>query len=161
MARYLMACTAVLLAGCSAARPAAASIAAAAAAAAPGTPGAAAAPAAAPASPAAGRPGTAAAPASPAPASAPAQRGSCRVAAAPAPPAPPATAAGAGVPDITVPSGTTLSIELRTPLASDNSTVEEDVHGVLRRALVVDGVEVVPAGATVPAASPRPYGRPE
>ncbi len=51
--------------------------------------------------------------------------------------------------DITVPSGTTLSIELRTPLASDKSTVEETVQGVLRRALVVDGVEVVPAGATV------------
>jgi hypothetical protein len=46
-----------------------------------------------------------------------------------------------------VPSGTTLSIELRTALASNTSTVEETVHGVLRRALVVDGVEVVPAGA--------------
>ena len=51
--------------------------------------------------------------------------------------------------DLTVPSGTTLSIELRTPLASDKSTVEETVQGVLRRAVVVDGVEVVPAGAAV------------
>ena len=65
--------------------------------------------------------------------------------AAPTPPPPPEPVFR----DITVPSGTTLSIELRTPLASDKSTVEESVQGVLRRALVVDGVEVVPAGAAV------------
>ena len=48
-----------------------------------------------------------------------------------------------------MPSGTTLSVELRTALASDTSRVEDDVTGVLRRAIVVGGVEVVPAGAAV------------
>jgi len=49
--------------------------------------------------------------------------------------------------EVTVPSGTTLSVELRTAVASNTSAVEDRVQGVLRRALVVDGVEVVPAGA--------------
>lgn len=48
-----------------------------------------------------------------------------------------------------MPTGTTLSIELGTAVASDTSTVEERVRGTLRRALVVDGVEVVPAGAAL------------
>ncbi len=38
-------------------------------------------------------------------------------------------------------------MELRTAVASDTSAVEDRVQGVLRRAIVVDGVEVVPAGA--------------
>jgi hypothetical protein len=51
--------------------------------------------------------------------------------------------------EVTIPTGTRLSIELKTPLASDRSGVEDRVEGVLRRALVVDGVDVVPAGTTV------------
>ena len=45
--------------------------------------------------------------------------------------------------------GARLSIELRTAHATDTSTVEERVRGVLRQPLIVDGVEVVPAGAAV------------
>jgi hypothetical protein len=48
-----------------------------------------------------------------------------------------------------VPSGTAVAIELRTAVASDTSTVEQTVRGTLRRAVVVDGVEVLPAGAPV------------
>ncbi len=51
--------------------------------------------------------------------------------------------------EVTAPSGTTLAIELSTSHASDTSHVEDSVRGVLRRALVVDGVEIVPAGAAV------------
>jgi hypothetical protein len=50
---------------------------------------------------------------------------------------------------VTVPSGTSLSIELRTALASDTSNVEDRVRGVVRRAVIIDGVEAVPAGALV------------
>ena len=64
-------------------------------------------------------------------------------AAPPAPPAPPAPTFR----EVTIPSGTTLAVELRTAVASDTSAVEDRVQGVLRRAIVVDGVEVVPAGA--------------
>ena len=77
--------------------------------------------------------------------------------AAPAAPAPAAPAAPAAPPpppaptfrEVTIPTGTTLAVELRTAVASDTSAVEDRVQGVLRRALVVDGVEVVPAGAAV------------
>lgn len=48
-----------------------------------------------------------------------------------------------------MPSGTTMSIELRTAVASNTSQIEDRVEGVLRRAVVVDGVDVVPAGAAV------------
>ncbi|MGD9904008.1 MAG: hypothetical protein AB7U83_11100 [Vicinamibacterales bacterium] len=48
-----------------------------------------------------------------------------------------------------MPSGTALSIELQTALASDTSAVEDAVRGTLRRPLTVNGVEVAPAGATI------------
>lgn len=51
--------------------------------------------------------------------------------------------------EVTAPAGTTLAIELRTSHASDTSHVEDTVRGVLRRPLVVDGVELAPAGAAV------------
>lgn len=51
--------------------------------------------------------------------------------------------------EVTVPSGTALAIELKTSHSADTSRVEETVRGVLRRAVLVDGVEVVPAGAAV------------
>lgn len=50
---------------------------------------------------------------------------------------------------MTLPAGTPISIELKTALASDTSRVEDVVRGVLRRALTVDGVPVVPAGAAL------------
>ncbi len=59
-----------------------------------------------------------------------------------APPAPVFT-------EVTVPSGTTLAIELKTGHASDTSQVEETVRGVLRRPLLVAGQEIAPAGASV------------
>jgi hypothetical protein len=78
-----------------------------------------------------------------APAAAASAGASAAVAAAPAPPPAPVYR------EITVPSGTTLAIELRTEVASDTSAVEDRVRGVLRRAIAVDGVEVVPAGAAI------------
>lgn len=63
------------------------------------------------------------------------------------PPAAPAVPPAPVYREVTIPSGTTLSVELRTAVASNTSAVEDRVQGVLRRALVVDGVEVVPAGA--------------
>ena len=62
-----------------------------------------------------------------------------------APPPPPAPTYR----DVTIPSGTALSVELRTAVASNTSAVEDRVQGVLRRALVVDGEEIVPAGASM------------
>jgi hypothetical protein len=72
----------------------------------------------------------------------------------PAPAAEPPRAAPSAAPapvftEVTVPSGTTLSIELKTGHASDTSRVEETVRGVLRRPLLVDGREVAPAGAAL------------
>jgi hypothetical protein len=148
MSRVLFVCTVLALAGCSPASPPAAGSAAPAAAtpaapAAPGTPAtpaAAAPPANSAASPAPAAPGSATSPSPPATAtaaSAPAQEP-----AAPTAPAPTFR-------EVTVPSGTRLSIELRTGVASDTSTVEETVRGVLRRPIVVGGVEAIPAGAAV------------
>jgi hypothetical protein len=51
--------------------------------------------------------------------------------------------------DYQVPAGTLLQIELRTPLASDTSQPEEPIRGVLKSAISMDGVELVPAGAVV------------
>jgi hypothetical protein len=148
MHRLLIICTTLAVAGCSPAPP---------------SPDAGAVPAAAaPAAPAAS--GTASAPATGAPAAGvapaptPAAPGSGPASSRPAIGAPASTVAEAAPPaappaptfrEVTIPSGTTLSIELRTGVASDTSTVEETVRGVLRRPLVVDGVEAIPAGAAV------------
>jgi hypothetical protein len=51
--------------------------------------------------------------------------------------------------EVTIPSGTTLAVELRTAVASNTSAVEDRVQGVLRRPIVVDGEEIVPAGAAL------------
>lgn len=51
--------------------------------------------------------------------------------------------------EVTVPSGTTLSVELTSGVASDTSRVEDAVRGRLRRAVRIDGLEAVPAGTTV------------
>jgi hypothetical protein len=48
-----------------------------------------------------------------------------------------------------VPAGTALFIELRTAIASDTSKPLEPIRAVLASAVVIDGVELVPAGATI------------
>ncbi len=83
--------------------------------------------------------------ANPAPASAAPEPASVAPVPAPRPSAPPAPT----FTEITVPSGTTLSIELKSSHASDTSRVEEPVRGVLRRPLLVNGEEVAPAGTPV------------
>jgi len=51
--------------------------------------------------------------------------------------------------DITIPAGTTLRLQLGTPVSSKNSSVEDAVHATLRSPIVVNGQTVVPAGASV------------
>ena len=51
--------------------------------------------------------------------------------------------------DYQVPAGTWLAIELRTPVASDTSQRSDVIRGVLKTALTVDDVELVPSGAAV------------
>jgi hypothetical protein len=51
--------------------------------------------------------------------------------------------------EVTLPSGTTLHLELKSAVASDTSKVEDKVRAVLRQAVVVDGREVLPAGTEV------------
>ena len=82
-------------------------------------------------------------------------------AAPPAPPAPPApqpddkddkAPARKSVPEyreVVIPAGTTLSLELKTAVASDTSKVEDQVRASLRSPVVVDGVEALPQGTNV------------
>lgn len=49
--------------------------------------------------------------------------------------------------EITLPAGTILPVTLETSVGSDISRIEEPVHGRLRHAVVLHGVEVLPAGA--------------
>jgi hypothetical protein len=51
--------------------------------------------------------------------------------------------------DVVIPAGTRLSVELQSSVASDSSRVEDAVHGRVRRPIVINGVTVVPTGATV------------
>ena len=51
--------------------------------------------------------------------------------------------------EITLPAGTALPLKLDTALASDTSHVEDAVRASVRRAVIVDGLTVVPAGADV------------
>lgn len=51
--------------------------------------------------------------------------------------------------EVTIPAGTVLPVDLQTAVGSDTSRVEQPVHGTLRRAIVVHGVEVLPAGTAV------------
>jgi hypothetical protein len=81
-------------------------------------------------------------------ASAPAAR---PAAAAPRPVSRPASAA-APIPEYReyeLPAGTELTLELRTALASDESVIEDSVRAGLRRAVLVNGREVLPAGTEV------------
>jgi hypothetical protein len=51
--------------------------------------------------------------------------------------------------EVTLPAGTVLPIELQSTVASDTSNVEDPVSARLRRAVVVDGVEALPAGSVL------------
>ena len=51
--------------------------------------------------------------------------------------------------DVTLPAGTVLPVDLETAVGSDTSRVEQAVSGRLRRAVTVNGVEVLPMGTSV------------
>jgi hypothetical protein len=51
--------------------------------------------------------------------------------------------------EVTLPAGTVLPIELQSAVASDTSNVEDPVKASLRRAVIVEGVEALPAGSTL------------
>jgi hypothetical protein len=71
------------------------------------------------------------------------------------PSTPPASAAAAPPPErprptfreVTVPAGTTLTIRLATPVASDTSKVEDRITGTLAKAITAEGTTAVPAGS--------------
>ena len=84
----------------------------------------------------------------------PSSAGNARAAAPPELPAPAAPATPAPPPaptyrEITIPAGTVLPIALRTTVGSETSKVEDQVRGTLRRAITVNGTEVVPSGSEV------------
>jgi hypothetical protein len=49
--------------------------------------------------------------------------------------------------EVTIPTGTTLSVTLATPLASDSSKPEDRVKGALANSVVVSGATALPKGA--------------
>ena len=51
--------------------------------------------------------------------------------------------------EVTIPTGTVLPVRLETSVGSDISRVEQPVHGALRRAIRIGGVEVLPAGTAI------------
>jgi hypothetical protein len=61
-------------------------------------------------------------------------------------------AAAVGLPtyrEVTLPAGTMLPLELKTAVASDTNSVEDTVRATLRRAVSIDGRQVLPAGTEV------------
>jgi hypothetical protein len=68
------------------------------------------------------------------------------VSGAPAPASGPTEGARAASREITIPSGTQLSVALDTPVGSDTSRVEEAVTAHLTRPVRVEGQTVLPAG---------------
>lgn len=60
-----------------------------------------------------------------------------------------AAAQGTNYREVTLRAGTVLPVTLETAVGSDTSRVEQPVRGRLRRAVMVNGVEVLPAGAAV------------
>lgn len=60
-----------------------------------------------------------------------------------------ADATAASYREVTLPTGTVLPVDLETAVGSDISRVEQPVSGRLRRAITLQGVEVLPAGAAV------------
>ena len=51
--------------------------------------------------------------------------------------------------EVTIPAGTPLSLSLTSSLASDTSGIEDAVTAELTQPILIDGREVVPAGASV------------
>jgi hypothetical protein len=51
--------------------------------------------------------------------------------------------------EVTIPAGTLLPASLQSPLASDSTRVEAPVRATLRRPVLVDGVQALPAGTTI------------
>jgi hypothetical protein len=51
--------------------------------------------------------------------------------------------------EVTLPAGTVLPVDLETSVGSDTSRVEQPVQGRLRRAVTINGVEVLPAGTAI------------
>jgi hypothetical protein len=51
--------------------------------------------------------------------------------------------------EVTIPAGTTLTMALTAGVSSKASSVEDPVSATLRRAIVVDGLTVVPSGSVV------------
>ncbi|MEO8681431.1 MAG: hypothetical protein ABI665_20450 [Vicinamibacterales bacterium] len=51
--------------------------------------------------------------------------------------------------EFTLPEGTRLNMRLQTAVASDTSRVEDPVEATLTDAVMVDGIEVLPAGSAV------------
>ena len=51
--------------------------------------------------------------------------------------------------EVTIPSGTTLTVRLETSVASDTSNVEDRVRGTLTKPIVVDGTTAVPDGSAI------------
>lgn len=61
----------------------------------------------------------------------------------------PAAAAEPVYRDVTIPAGTVLSLDLNSAVGSDTSSVEDPVRATLRRAITIDGLQALPAGAAV------------
>jgi hypothetical protein len=51
--------------------------------------------------------------------------------------------------EITLPAGTVLPVTLNSSVGSDTSRIEDPVRATVRRAVVAQGVEVLPAGTAV------------
>jgi hypothetical protein len=51
--------------------------------------------------------------------------------------------------EVTIPEGTTLSVTLETPVASDTSAVEDAVRGRLRSSVRAGGLVALPAGSQI------------
>jgi hypothetical protein len=84
----------------------------------------------------------------PANAEAPSPAASATPTPAPAPaPAPPPEPPAPKFREVTIPTGTALSVTLATPLASDTSMPEDRVKGALAQSIVISGTTVVPKGA--------------
>ena len=61
-------------------------------------------------------------------------------------------AAAVGIPtyrEFTLPAGTTLPLDLKTPVSSDTSHVEDSVRATLRRGITIQGTQVLAAGTEV------------
>ena len=62
-------------------------------------------------------------------------------------PAPPPEPPAPKFREVTIPEGTSLSVTVTTPVASDSSKVEDLVQGTLANPIVVSGTTVVPRGS--------------